>query len=122
MNRENEIPRKFVMCPPSFYEVEYSINPMTKESLTNEKEVDTKKALKSWIDIYFEYLEAGAEVEIVPPRRSCSELTFFGDLIFVWGNQAILSNPRNAERAPEVKAAKNWAEKKASIYTACQRK
>jgi N-dimethylarginine dimethylaminohydrolase len=101
--------RKFIMCSPAHYKIEYAINDWTGESISRGEIVNVGKSLIQWNEIYKHYLSQDLKVELVECKENNHELTFFGDSIFLLGEQAILSNYRFGVRDIEAKTAKIWA-------------
>ena len=56
-------PRHYAMTPPTFFAVEYAINPWMDTSTT----VDTHVALNQWETLRQTYKELGHTVELVEP-------------------------------------------------------
>ncbi len=94
----NDRARRFYMCAPEHFRVDYAINAWTRPRA----EVDARRAMEQWLALREAYLEAGAEVCEVAPEAGVSELTFAGDSIFLHGQVALSSRFRHAERMPEV--------------------
>jgi N-dimethylarginine dimethylaminohydrolase len=90
--------RQFFMCPPDHFRVDYAINAWTDP----QAQVDPERALEQWERLYAAYVEAGARVGIIEPEPGVPELVFAGDSIFLYGERAISSRFRHAEREPEV--------------------
>jgi N-dimethylarginine dimethylaminohydrolase len=90
--------RRFFMCPPDHFRVDYAINAWTDPNAR----VDELRAREQWEELLSVYIEAGAEVRLVEPVEGVPELTFAGDSIFLFGDVALRSRFRHAERMPEV--------------------
>ncbi|MEK6256380.1 MAG: arginine deiminase-related protein [Chloroflexota bacterium] len=76
--------------------------------MDNKSEINKNAATKQWESLYAAYENAGAEISIVDPVEGIPELTFAGDSIFLFGDIAISSKFRYAERQPEVQPMANW--------------
>ena len=63
---------KFFMCPPSYYDVEYVINPWMKGNLGG---VDRDEAVREWDSLY-RTLSKQAEVEIIEPEKGFPDMVF----------------------------------------------
>lgn len=96
--------RHFYLCPPTFYEIKYSIN----QWMDIDSKVDKELASKQWQSLCKAYEKLGVEVTIIPPTAGIPELVFPGDSIFLFGDHAISSNFRFQERQPEVEPQSRW--------------
>src|SRR5689334_17792050 len=90
--------RQFFMCPPDHFAVDYAINAWTAPGT----QVDIDRALDQWELLYNVYLDAAATVGLIEPEPGIPELVFAGDSIFLFGERAVSSRFRHAERQPEV--------------------
>jgi N-dimethylarginine dimethylaminohydrolase len=86
------------MCPPDHFTVDYAINAWTAPGT----KVDAERALEQWERLYSVYVDAGAKVSVIEPEPGIPELVLAGDSIFLFGERAISSRFRHAERQPEV--------------------
>ncbi len=96
--------RHFYLCPPTHYEVEYVIN----EWMNLDNRVDKDLAQKQWDQLHRAYQDLGVRLTLLEPVAGIPELVFPGDSIFLHGQQAVASNFRHAERAPEVEPKVAW--------------
>ena len=91
--------REVFVCPPTYVELTYSINPWMDTS----RPFSSEPANEQWhtlIDAYTEVL--GTErVNVCPPRGGLAELCFFGDSVFLCQGKALYGEFRHPERAPE---------------------
>jgi len=108
-----KLKRKFILCPPCYYEVKYDFSDDNEyyEFFRGQK-VDSKIAFKQWFNVYLSYLKYNIDVELVPSYRNLPELTFVGDSIFLFKDKAIISNFKHKERQKEAEYMKEWAYKK----------
>jgi N-dimethylarginine dimethylaminohydrolase len=90
--------RHFYMCPPDHFAVDYAINAWTDPG----DNVDVALAKAQWETLVNTYIDAGAKVTVLEPEPGVPELTFAGDSIFLYGDVALSSRFRHAERQPEV--------------------
>jgi N-dimethylarginine dimethylaminohydrolase len=93
-----------VMCPPTYFDVEYSINPWMDVT----DKVDHDLAMSQWTDLV-ELLESlGDTISIVEARPGLPDMTFAGDAGLVWGRRFVPSTFRHVERAGEVAHFERW--------------
>ncbi len=86
------------MCPPDHFQLDYAINDWTDPA----QRVLPKLAREQWEQLLATYRSLGAEVHVLEAEPGVSEMTFAGDSIFVFGDQAISGRFRHPERMPEV--------------------
>lgn len=91
-------PRRFYLTRPTQFEVTYSINSWMDPN----NKVDPQRAQQQWDTLYQLYQQLGAEVEVLDPIPGWPDSVFTGDSIFLYGQQAVASRFRFAERAGEV--------------------
>lgn len=94
----------FYMCPPTYYEIKYLLNDWMDANF----EIDNDEAMSQWNSLCEVYDKLGASVSIVKAVEGIPELTFAGDSIFLFGNNAISSKFRFEERQPEVGPMAKW--------------
>lgn len=93
-----------VMCPPTYFDIEYSINPWMD---VNDK-VDHDLAMIQWTDLV-ELLESlGDTISIVEAQPGLPDMTFAGDVGLLWGRRFVPSTFRHVERAGEVAHFERW--------------
>ncbi|MGH3537454.1 MAG: dimethylarginine dimethylaminohydrolase family protein [Pseudonocardiaceae bacterium] len=93
-----------VMCPPTYFDIEYSINPWMD---VNDK-VDHDLAMTQWTDLV-ELLESlGDTISIVEAQPGLPDMTFAGDAGLLWGRRFVPSTFRHVERAGEVVHFERW--------------
>jgi N-dimethylarginine dimethylaminohydrolase len=97
--------RHFLLCPPTYYDVEYAIN----DWMDINNRVDKALAETQWQELVSVYQGLlGVGLTMLEPVPGIPELVFPGDSIFLLGNQAVASNFRHRERAPEVEPKAEW--------------
>jgi N-Dimethylarginine dimethylaminohydrolase len=100
--------RKFLLCPPCYYEVKYDFSDDNEYYVFHKgKVVNQKNAYKQWFNVYLTYLKYGINVELIPSKENLPELTFIGDSIFLFNNKAIISNFKHKERQKKQNMLKN---------------
>ena len=85
------------LCPPTFYDVTYSINPFMDPSV----KVDRVLAWRQW-SRFVDALERVAWISCSSkPRDGCPDMGFLGDAGLVLGDRSLCSRFRHRERQPE---------------------
>jgi N-dimethylarginine dimethylaminohydrolase len=93
----------FLLCPPDYFTVDYSINPwMTGEA------VDTKIAIFEWLDLVMKIQKSGAEVKTMKPVYGLPDMVFTANCGIVHENVVVLSNMKHIERQGEKKHFEQW--------------
>jgi N-dimethylarginine dimethylaminohydrolase len=96
--------RRYLMCRPEHFRVEYAINPW----MDVDAPLDTELALAQW-DALAETLESvGAVVERIAQRPSTPDMVYAMNYGLVDGNHVALSSFRYEQRRPEADAAEWW--------------
>jgi N-dimethylarginine dimethylaminohydrolase len=97
-------PWRYLMCPPTYFDVTYSINPWMDPS----KPVDPRLAALQWQRIHDLYVELGHTVEVLDPLPGLPDMVFAANGATVRGHQVLVSRFRYDERAAEVPAYLDW--------------
>jgi N-dimethylarginine dimethylaminohydrolase len=97
-------PRHFLMCPPTFFEVVYSINPW----MDVRKPVDTALALAQWERLRDLYRELGHRVSELPPVKGLPDMVFTANGATVVDDVVLLANFRHPQRAAESDEHEKW--------------
>jgi N-dimethylarginine dimethylaminohydrolase len=96
--------RRYLMCPPTFFDVTYSINPW----MDPRKPIDAALALAQWERLYEVYLELGHEVEFIDPIEGLPDMVFSANGATVVDDLVLLARFRHDERASEAPAYRQW--------------
>ncbi len=88
---------KLFLCPPTHYDVVYSINPWMDPSVP----VDKRLAWEQWTGFVRELESLGQELELIQPAEGCPDMVFLGDAGIPLGERFLCSRFRHEERAPE---------------------
>jgi N-dimethylarginine dimethylaminohydrolase len=96
--------RRYLMCPPTYFDVTYSINPW----MDPRKPVDPTLALAQWEDLRDLFLANGHQVEIIDPVEGLPDMVFAANGASVVDGRVLLARFRYAERAPESAAYREW--------------
>ena len=90
--------QKVLMCPPTYFDIEYEINPWmhTNDQPTGET------AHQQWQKLYKIYTEQlGWQVEQIEPVKGLPDMVFATDCCLMIDGRAMLSSFRYPERQPE---------------------
>jgi N-dimethylarginine dimethylaminohydrolase len=96
--------RSVLMCPPTYFDIEYSINPW----MDPENRVDRQLARDQWENVYYTLINLGVEVNIIDPEPGLPDMTFTGDCGLAIGDTFLASNFRHPERQGETDAYIRW--------------
>src|ERR1700735_3207957 len=97
-------PRRYAMTPPTYFAVEYAINPWMDTSAP----VDARVAQAQWEQLRQTYLRLGHHVDLVEPVPGLPDMVYAANGGFVAKDVAIVARFRFAERAGESKAYAAW--------------
>ena len=96
--------RRYLVCPPTHFDVSYAINPWMDVAA----QVDPERAQQQW-DALVKTLEgAGAAVERLHPAPDLPDLVFTANLGLVDGHLFLPARMRHEQRRPEVRHAEPW--------------
>jgi len=95
---------KILMCRPTTFSVEYSINPWMDENCP----VNLKLAKQQWKDLKGCIEKLGAEVQFLDQYADLPDMVFAANAGIAYNNQVVLSNFRYPERQPEHDQFKAW--------------
>lgn len=93
-----------LMCPPTHFEIAYSINPWMDVN----NQVDPALAHEQWHNFVDVLRRLGDVVDCVPPAPGLPDMTFSGDAGLVYGQQFLPSNFKAPQRAGEVEHYVRW--------------
>src|SRR3990167_1681282 len=99
------MPKKVLMCPPTYFNIEYEINVWMHQ---NDQPSD-ETAHEQWQkmhDIYEKQL--GWQVELITPVKGLPDMVFATDCCTIIGDKILLSNFRYPERQPETQQFEKW--------------
>ena len=92
------------MTPPTYFAVEYAINPWMDVSAA----VDVAVAQAQWEDLRQTYLRLGHHVDLVEPVPGLPDMVYAANGGFVAHDVAIVARFRFPERADEARAYADW--------------
>ncbi|MFL6163247.1 MAG: dimethylargininase [Jatrophihabitantaceae bacterium] len=96
--------RHYLMCPPTHYDVIYSINPWMDPS----KPVDTRLAYLQWQRIHDIYLELGHRIDLLQPLPDLPDMVFTANGATVLGGRSLVARFRYQQRVGESPAYLDW--------------
>jgi N-dimethylarginine dimethylaminohydrolase len=96
---------RLLMCPPSYYGIEYEINPWMKRS----RQSDRALAVQQWAELSRVLAEKlPAEIHLIDPKPGLPDMVFTANAGVVWGNKFIVSNFRYVVRKGEASHFARW--------------
>lgn len=100
------VKKTFLMCRPTHYQVNYSINPWMR--LNNQ--ANTSKAIEQWNDLHDRIKEYGGGVRYLPPQPGLPDMVFTANsgIVFKDKKAVIISNFKYAERKGEEEWFVKW--------------
>ena len=98
--------RRYLMCPPTFFDVTYSINPWMEPN----EPIDADLAMEQWERLHDLYLNLGHEVELIEPIEGLPDMVFAANGATVVDGVVLLPRFRHDERAAEAAAYREWFE------------
>lgn len=97
-------PRRYLMCPPAFFDVSYSINPW----MDPKKPINAALAMAQWERLRDLYLTFGHELEFIEPVDGLPDMVFCANGATVVDGLVLLPKFRYNERAGEASAYREW--------------
>ena len=97
-------PRHYAMTPPTFFAVEYAINPWMDTSTT----VDTHVAMNQWETLRQTYKELGHTVELVEPVAGLPDMVYAANGGLLVNGKAVVARFAYPQRAGESEAYAEW--------------
>lgn len=95
---------RFLMCPPTHFDVEYVINPWMEGQLNA---ANTRLASAQWSSFH-KLMSDVADVALMPPVNGLPDLVFTANAALVHRDSAVLSSFRHPERQPESRHYAEW--------------
>lgn len=97
-------PRRYLMCPPTYYRVTYSINPWMDPG----KPVDLALALAQWEELRDRYRALGHTVEELTPRPDLPDMVFAANGATVVDGRVLGARFTHPERWAEAGVHLQW--------------
>ncbi len=95
------MPKKIVMCPPTYFDVVYELH--TNKWMNLKNPPDYELAQRQWRQLYEACLNARMDVILQAPRPNLPDMTFMANAGIQYQDAFILSNFFHKERRPESK-------------------
>lgn len=96
--------RHYVMTPPTFFAVDYAINPWMDPAAA----VDTHRALDQWDALRRTYKELGHTVALVEPVAGLPDMVYAANGGVLVGGHAVVARFAHPQRAAESEAYAEW--------------
>lgn len=97
-------PRRFLMCPPEYFDVTYSINPWMDPA----NPVARGRALSQWARLRNLYVDLGHTVEVIDPLPGLPDMVFAANGATVIDGRVLGARFRNVQRTAEGPAYLSW--------------
>jgi N-dimethylarginine dimethylaminohydrolase len=96
--------RRYLMCPPSYFTVEYTINPWMDPT----QPVSQPLALAQWTALHDTYVELGHKVETIEAQPGLPDMVFAANSGTVIGGRVLGAQFRAPQRAAEADHYRRW--------------
>jgi N-dimethylarginine dimethylaminohydrolase len=96
--------RRYAMTPPTFFAVDYAINPWMDVA----RPVDVRVAQAQWEALYQTYRRLGHHVDLIEPVAGLPDMVYAANAGFIAHDIAVVARFRFAERAGESRAYATW--------------
>lgn len=98
------LPRRYLMCRPTYFAVDYVINPWMDPTVP----VDTELAVRQWTNLRDTYVRLGHQVDEIDPIPGLPDMVFAANGATVLDGIAYGAQFRYPERAAEAPAYLHW--------------
>jgi N-dimethylarginine dimethylaminohydrolase len=105
-------PRHYLMCPPTYFQVSYSINPWMDPS----RPVDRLLALGQWSALVETYRAAGHCVELLDPIPDLPDMVYAANGALVLDGRVMPARFAYTEREPEAAVHAAWHRRNGTVY------
>jgi N-dimethylarginine dimethylaminohydrolase len=96
--------RHYLMCPPTYFTVEYAINPWMLPGTA----VDRQRALAQWDVLRRTYLDLGHRVDLLAPVPGLPDMVYAANGATVVDGTVLAARFRHPQRAAEAVAHATW--------------
>ncbi|WBP85240.1 dimethylargininase [Kitasatospora cathayae] len=97
-------PRRYLMCRPTYFTVDYAINPWMDPA----QPTDTELAIRQWERLHRTYRRLGHTVELIDPVPGLPDMVYAANGATVLDGRALVATFRHPERAAESEAYQAW--------------
>jgi N-dimethylarginine dimethylaminohydrolase len=98
------IPRRYLMVKPTYFNVDYSINPWMNPKMPT----FTKLAVAQWEWLRDLYIELGHRVDELDPQPGLPDMVFSANGAIVVNDQVLVARFRHKQRRAEANAYLDW--------------
>ena len=100
------------MCPPTYFDVAYSINPWMDPS----RQVDHDLAVRQWSGLVDAYRDTGHRVDFLEPLPGMPDMVFAANGATVVAGRALAARFANPEREAEAAVHAAWHRRNGILY------
>ncbi|HYQ69983.1 dimethylargininase [Actinophytocola sp.] len=97
-------PRRYLMCEPKYFAVEYSINPW----MNPDEPVSAELAVKQWTELADTYRRLGHRVDTIRPVPGLPDMVFAANSATVVGGRVLGARFRARQRTAEADHYRRW--------------
>ncbi len=108
--------RHYLMCPPTFFEVSYAINPWMDPAVP----VDRDRALEQWSRLVAAYRGAGHRVDVLEPVPGLPDMVFAANGATVVDGRVLTARFANPQRTAEAARHHAWHVRHGVLYGGTQ--
>ena len=104
--------RHYLMCPPTYFDVTYSINPWMDPS----RRVDRALAVRQWSGLVDAYRSTGHRVDLLEPLPNLPDMVYAANGATMVDGHTMPARFANPERAGEAAAHSAWHQRNSTLY------
>ncbi|HEX6353871.1 dimethylargininase [Actinophytocola sp.] len=104
MTGREQTARRYLMCEPKYFTVEYSINPWMDPN----EPVSAELAVKQWTELADTYRRLGHRVDTIRPVRGLPDMVFAANSGTVVHGRVLGARFRNSQRTAEADHFRRW--------------
>jgi N-dimethylarginine dimethylaminohydrolase len=104
--------RHYLMCPPTYFDVTYSINPWMDPS----RRVDRALAVRQWSGLVDAYRSTGHRVDLLEPLANLPDMVYAANGATMVDGHTLPARFANPERAAEAAAHSAWHQRNSTLY------
>jgi N-dimethylarginine dimethylaminohydrolase len=112
VQQRRALPRHFLMCPPTFFDVTYAINPWMDPRVP----VDRDLAQAQWSAVVAAYERAGHRVDLLEPVPGLPDMVFAANGATVVDGRTLLARFATPQRAAEAAVHRAWHARSGVLY------
>jgi N-dimethylarginine dimethylaminohydrolase len=98
------VARRYLMCPPRYFTVEYAINPWMDPDVP----VDVDLAMRQWSELKQVYEDLGHVVEVIEPQPGLPDMVFAANSGTVIAGRVLGARFRAPQRSAEAEHYRRW--------------